>query len=77
MLFICEAKHYLGVANGLDALALIFRAYIELGIMQKCDEVFVPTNARANARHINQQSLKASDFDKGIIYKIKQYSNVY
>jgi dTDP-4-amino-4,6-dideoxygalactose transaminase len=38
------AKHAIGVANGLDALRLIFRAYIELGIMQKGDEVMVPAN---------------------------------
>ncbi len=40
----CETKHCLGVANGLDALVLILRAYIELGIMQKGDEVIVPSN---------------------------------
>lgn len=34
----------IGVANGLDALRLIFRAYIEMGIMQKGDEVIVPAN---------------------------------
>lgn len=34
----------IGVANGLDALRLIFRAYIELGIMKKGDEVIVPAN---------------------------------
>lgn len=33
-----------GVANGLDALRLILRAYIELGIMQKGDEIIVPAN---------------------------------
>lgn len=38
------AKHAIGVANGLDALRLIFRAYIELGIIQKGDEVIVPAN---------------------------------
>lgn len=38
------AKHAIGVANGLDALRLIFRAYIEMGIMQKGDEVIVPSN---------------------------------
>ncbi len=38
------SKHAIGVANGLDALRLIFRAYIELGIMQKGDEVIVPAN---------------------------------
>lgn len=38
------ANQLIGVANGLDALRLIFRAYIELGIMQKGDEVIVPAN---------------------------------
>lgn len=37
-------KHAIGVANGLDALRLIFRAYIELGIMKVGDEVIVPAN---------------------------------
>lgn len=34
----------IGCANGLDALIWIFRAYIELGIMQPGDEVIVPAN---------------------------------
>lgn len=34
----------IGVANGLDALTLIFRAYIEMGAMQPGDEVIVPAN---------------------------------
>ena len=38
------AKHAIGVANGLDALRLIFRAYIELGLMKAGDEVIVPAN---------------------------------
>lgn len=38
------AKHAIGVANGLDALRLILRAYIELGFMQKGDEILVPSN---------------------------------
>ena len=37
-------NHCIGVANGLDALTLIFRAYIEMGIMQPGDEVIVPAN---------------------------------
>jgi len=40
----CSAKHAIGVANGLDALILIFRAYKELGIMKDGDEVIVPAN---------------------------------
>jgi len=37
-------KHAIGVANGLDALRLILRAYIEMGEMEKGDEVIVPAN---------------------------------
>ncbi len=33
-----------GVGNGLDALIWIFRAYIEMGVMQPGDEVIVPAN---------------------------------
>lgn len=33
-----------GVANGLDALRIILRAYIELGVMQPGDEIIVPAN---------------------------------
>lgn len=40
----CDTKYALGVANGLDALRLIFKAYIEMGVMQKGDEVIVPAN---------------------------------
>ena len=38
------SKHCIGVANGLDALRLIFRAYIELNVMKEGDEVIVPAN---------------------------------
>ena len=37
-------SHCIGVGNGLDALIWIYRAYIELGIMQPDDEVIVPAN---------------------------------
>ena len=38
------SKHCIGCANGLDALIWIFRAYIEMGVMQPGDEVIVPAN---------------------------------
>jgi len=38
------AKHAIGVANGLDALRLIIRAYKELGIFKNGDEIIVPAN---------------------------------
>ena len=37
-------KYSVGVANGLDALTLILRAYIEKGVMESGDEVIVPAN---------------------------------
>lgn len=37
-------RHTIGVANGLDALRLILKAYIELGVLQEGDEVIVPAN---------------------------------
>lgn len=38
------SKYCIGCANGLDALIWIFRAYIEMGVMQPGDEVIVPAN---------------------------------
>lgn len=38
------AKYTVGCANGLDALIWIFRAYLEMGVMQRGDEVIVPAN---------------------------------
>jgi dTDP-4-amino-4,6-dideoxygalactose transaminase len=40
----CGTKHCVGVANGLDALILILRAYKELGRLKEGDEVIVPAN---------------------------------
>src|SRR5574344_419918 len=37
-------EYCVGVGNGLDALTLIFKAYIENGIMKQGDEVIVPAN---------------------------------
>ncbi|KXK40750.1 MAG: DegT/DnrJ/EryC1/StrS family aminotransferase [Saprospiraceae bacterium] len=39
-----NSHHAIGVGNGLDALRLIFKGYIELGLMQEGDEVIVPAN---------------------------------
>lgn len=40
----CGTQYAIGVANGLDALTLIFKSYIELGRMQPGDEVIVAAN---------------------------------
>ncbi len=53
------AKHCIGCANGLDALIWIFRAYIELGVMQPGDEVIVPANTYiATILSITENGLK-------------------
>src|SRR5699024_2178964 len=40
----CQENFCVGTGNGLDALKLILRAYIELGRLQKGDEVIVAAN---------------------------------
>ena len=53
-------KHAIGVANGLDALRLILKAYIEMGVMQEGDEVIVPANTYiATILAITDNKLKA------------------
>ena len=37
-------RYCVGCGNGLDALKLILQAYVEMGVMQKGDEVIVPAN---------------------------------
>ena len=37
-------KYCIGVANGLDALTLMLRAYMELGVLHEGDEIIVPAN---------------------------------
>ena len=40
----CGTKHCIGVGNGLEALTLTLRAWMELGVMQAGDEVIAPAN---------------------------------
>lgn len=48
-----------GCANGLDALIWIFRAYMEMGVMQPGDEVIVPANTYiASILAITENGLK-------------------
>ena len=52
-------KYTIGCANGLDALIWIFRAYIEMGVMQPGDEVIVPANTYiATILSITENGLK-------------------
>lgn len=49
----------IGCGNGLDALTLIFRAYIEMGVMEPGDEVIVPANTYiASILAITENGLK-------------------
>ncbi|WP_373073753.1 DegT/DnrJ/EryC1/StrS family aminotransferase [Sulfurimonas sp.] len=55
----CGSKYAIGVANGLDALILILRAYKEMGLMSDGDEVIVPSNTYiASILAITQNNLK-------------------
>ncbi len=55
----CQTEYCLGVANGLDALILILRAYIEMGVMVEGDEVIVPANTYiASILAISENGLK-------------------
>jgi dTDP-4-amino-4,6-dideoxygalactose transaminase len=40
----CGTQHCVGVGNGLDALTLTLRAWLELGVLTPGDEVIVPAN---------------------------------
>lgn len=52
-------RHCIGCGNGLDALTLILRGYIELGVMQPGDEVIVPANTYiASILAITERGLK-------------------
>ncbi len=52
-------KNAIGVANGLDALRLIIKAYIDLGFFDKNDEIIVPSNTYiASVLAITDNNLK-------------------
>ena len=52
-------NHCVGTGNGFDALYLIYRAYIEMGMMQAGDEVIVPANTYiASILAITENGLK-------------------
>lgn len=55
----CGTKFCIGVANGLDALTLTLKAWIELGSIAKGDEVIVPANTYiASVLSITEAGLK-------------------
>lgn len=55
----CQMEHCIGVANGLDAMVLVFKAHIELGNLNEGDEIIVPANTYiASILAILQSGLK-------------------
>lgn len=42
--YLCGTKYAIGVGCGLDALKLILRGYMELGILEQGDKIIVPAN---------------------------------
>lgn len=55
----CRVKECIGVANGLDALILILRAWKELGYLNDGDEIIVPANTYiASILAITENNLK-------------------
>lgn len=55
----CGTKHCIGVANGLDALTIVIRAWKELGLLTNGDEIIVPANTYiASLLAISENGLK-------------------
>lgn len=55
----CGVKHAVGVGNGLEALILVLRAYIEIGQLSIGDEIIVPSNSYiATILSITENGLK-------------------
>lgn len=55
----CGTDFCLGTGNGYDALLLIFKGYLELGILKEGDEIIVPSNSFiASALAISACNLK-------------------
>ncbi len=54
----CGAKYCVGVGNGLDALTIILKSYIELGRLKCGDKVLIPSNTFiATALAVTQSGL--------------------
>lgn len=68
----CGTKHCVGVANGLDALILILRAYKQLGKLKDGDEIIVPANTYiATILSITESKLKPV-----LVEPNRQYYNI-
>ena len=55
----CGTRYCIGVANGLDALLIVIRAWKELGKLKEGDEIIVPANTYiASVLAITENKLK-------------------
>jgi dTDP-4-amino-4,6-dideoxygalactose transaminase len=73
----CGVKYATGVANGLDALILILRAYKEMGIMKDGDEVIVPSNTYiASILAISQNNLVPVLVEPGVNTYLLDWSKI-
>lgn len=65
---LCNTPYGIGVSTGLDAIRLILRGYIELGIMQPNDEIIVPADTFiASVLAITENNLKPIFVDPDIL----------
>lgn len=73
----CETEYCIGVGNGLDALKLIFRAYIELGTFEEGDEILVPANTYiASILAVTENNLKPVFVEPDILTYNLDASNI-
>lgn len=64
----CGTDFCIGTGNGYDALLLIFKGYLELGILKEGDEIIVPSNSFiASALAISACNLKPVFIDPSSI----------
>lgn len=64
----CGADFCIGVGNGLDALSLVLRSWIEIGLLSEGDEVIVPSNTFiASSLAISHNKLKPVFIDPDLI----------
>lgn len=55
----CDRKYCIGVGNGLDALSLVLRGWLEMGYLDEGDEVIIPSNTFiATALAVTQNKLR-------------------
>lgn len=73
----CGTKHCIGVGNGLDALTIILKSFIELGKLKIGDEVIVPSNTFiATILSVIQAGLKPLLIDPSIESFNLSYQNL-